>query len=68
MYNQHEIHTVDCEWGPWTEWSPCTVTCGGGTQTKSRTVLVEQIGGGYNCTGAYNSTITCNPFDCPSNQ
>merc|ERR1712142_1061606 len=51
------IETADCDpsilpvWSPWTAFSECTVTCGGGTQTRSRD---------HDCLGAETETQNCN--------
>ena len=28
-----------CEYGEWSDWSPCSVTCGNGTRTRTRGLL-----------------------------
>ena len=56
---------VNCQWGEWNEDSECSKSCGGGTQTRSRSkIVVEKYGG--KCDGASNQTISCNKEDCPS--
>ena len=32
---------LSAEWSSWSAWEPCTVTCGGGTETSSRKCLHE---------------------------
>ena len=57
---------VNCEWNIWTEWSNCSSSCGGGTQVKTRQILIPEAYGGTNCTGTNeliqncNINITCN--------
>ena len=49
---------VDCQWS---EWSECSVNCGGGIQT--RTIKTEAQGGGQECIGSFQQTCNTNP--CP---
>ncbi|XP_052704188.1 uncharacterized protein LOC128180261 [Crassostrea angulata] len=53
-------------WGTWTSWNSCTLTCGGGTQTRSRSCSnpAPQYGG-LSCTGSTTSTQNCNTQHCP---
>jgi len=47
--------------GGWSAWSTCSVTCGGGTQTRTCTNPVV-ANGGVNCTGAVSQS--CNTQAC----
>lgn len=51
--------TQDCQWGNWSAWSTCTVPCGRGTQTRTRSVAVPSTGGGLPCTGATVQVECC---------
>lgn len=63
------------EWGQWSKWAECNVTCGGGLQTRSR----ECIGGrneilseyvhlfNDSCIGPSLETRGCNNHICPVN-
>ncbi|XP_077865072.1 IgGFc-binding protein-like [Saccoglossus kowalevskii] len=47
-------------WSDWdASWSDCSVTCGGGTQTRKRVCLVEP------CVGSDTEEQTCMDVDCP---
>ena len=60
------IEPVDCTWSNWTEWSNCSNSCGGGTQTKSREIAFSAENGGQDCIGNNiviqncNMNISCN--------
>lgn len=47
-----------CQVSQWTSWSACSVACGGGVRTRTRSVT-----GGANC-GASLGTESCNTHSC----
>ncbi|XP_048748271.1 coadhesin-like [Ostrea edulis] len=57
---------IDGNWGSWGNWDTCTVTCGGGTQQRTRTCSdpAPQYNGA-DCTGDSTSSQTCNTNPCP---
>lgn len=54
----------DCVLGDWSEWGPCSTTCGTGTQTRTRTVLTQPGFGGAPCE-ALSESRECNTTPCP---
>ena len=56
---------LDCKWGSYGAWTGCTVTCGGGSQTRTRTVETSAANGGSDCTGDASVTRDCNTSACP---
>ena len=56
---------VNCEWNDWpVDWSVCTQDCGGGTQTKSRTIRVQMANNGQECEGDTDIVQACNTTAC----
>ena len=55
---------VDCKQSDWTEWSKCTVECGGGEQTRTRTLISPPKYGGAEC-GPLTEKKECNIQPCP---
>ena len=60
-----DLCPVDCEWGPYGEWSSCSKTCGGGETSRTRQVMVPESNGGQACEGEETETKTCNTELCP---
>jgi hypothetical protein len=59
------ISAVDGQWSSWDNWSSCSVTCGGGSQSRSR--LCDNPApqyGGANCSGNGTETQDCNTDPC----
>lgn len=54
---------VNCQLGPWSEWSPCSAKCEGGTRTRTRAVTVPAANGGAAC-GALSEVEPCNTQVC----
>ncbi|WAR29734.1 HMCN1-like protein, partial [Mya arenaria] len=55
---------VDGRWNTWSEWGTCGVTCGTGSQSRSRTCHEPRYGGNP-CTGHSSDTKTCTMINCP---
>eukprot|EP00058_Branchiostoma_floridae_P013613 XP_002599101.1 hypothetical protein BRAFLDRAFT_81766 [Branchiostoma floridae] len=57
----------NCAVTDWSPWGACSASCGGGTHTRTRTVIVPAAHGGTPCPALQDSqpcnTITC-PVDC----
>ncbi|GFN97244.1 sco-spondin-like, partial [Plakobranchus ocellatus] len=56
--------TVDGEWQLWSDWSSCTVTCGGGNQSRTRKCQ-GPFHGGQLCVGAAEDFEDCCADNCP---
>lgn len=61
------ISIVNGHWGQWSEWKDCSVTCGGGSQTRSRQCNnPAPSNGGQVCFGiSTDKRYGCNSQDCP---
>jgi len=55
---------VDCKLTDWGAWGSCTVTCGGGTVTRTRTITRDVADGGKAC-GDLEDVESCSPLACP---
>jgi len=56
---------TDCEFQDWSAWEDCSVTCGGGKQTRTRDVAVPATNGGKACVGNATETKVCEEDVCP---
>ena len=54
----------DCQLSGWAPWSGCTVSCGTGSESRSRTVLVHPMFGGASC-GSMAEERSCETQSCP---
>ncbi|XP_033639811.1 SCO-spondin-like [Asterias rubens] len=55
---------VDCSWNPWTEWTPCSVSCGIGQRLRDRS-FIQSVNGGMDCNSAEsNEEEFCNTEPC----
>ncbi|XP_046563074.1 sushi, von Willebrand factor type A, EGF and pentraxin domain-containing protein 1-like [Haliotis rubra] len=58
--------TVNGGWSAWRDWSACSVACGEGRRTRSRSCDSPPPGTeGKDCPGPATETLTCNTLDCP---
>lgn len=56
---------VDCVVTAWTDWGTCSEPCGGGTQTRARTITTPPSGGGLPCPNDLSENQPCNEQACP---
>lgn len=68
MLLRHIAHIlVDGEVSNWSDWGTCSVSCGGGSQDRTRTCTNPKPQyGGADCTGNLKETQSCNTQNCPS--
>ena len=57
------VPKVDCKVSNWCSWSSCSKTCGGGSKTRSRSIVTYPSGGGAACP-ALTESATCNTQPC----
>lgn len=54
----------DCELSEWSEWSACSKMCGGGTQSRQRSILKPPIGSGTCADDMRAESQSCNANPC----
>ena len=66
MFCTYIISVVDGGFSEWSSWDSCTVTCGGGTQNRSRTCTnPEPLYLGAPCVGDTGEQRSCYTQSCP---
>uniref|UniRef100_A0A7S1LSJ6 Spondin-like TSP1 domain-containing protein n=1 Tax=Alexandrium catenella TaxID=2925 RepID=A0A7S1LSJ6_ALECA len=53
-----------CQFSRWSEWGTCSMSCGGGLQTRERAVQDPAENGGAMCEGKLQELQMCNEFSC----
>lgn len=54
----------DCKWSTWSQWSVCSVSCGGGMFFRSRKVLQRAVNGGNACGIEADESKSCAEESC----
>lgn len=56
---------IDGDWSAWSSWSPCSVSCGGGVQSRERVCdNPKPAGVGSDCPGLSRADRVCNVEPC----
>lgn len=55
---------IDCMVSAWSDWGQCSVTCGRGVMTKTRTIKVPADNGGQRCPRKLVKTRKCKLSKC----
>ena len=63
--DEEDCNLQDCPiWTEWTEWTDCSVTCGGGSQKRSRDCVLPDSRA-FLCSGDDSEKRECNSQTCP---
>ena len=60
------VYIGDCEWGPYGEFTDCSVSCGEGLKSRAREIVVEADQGGRKCIGEPVQELSCFLRPCGS--
>jgi len=55
---------LNCTLSDWSEWDPCTDTCGLSYKKRSKTIKTEAAGGGIPCDGPMQEVAACMQKNC----
>jgi len=55
---------IDCAMSSWGEWGECTEPCGGGTRSRSRSIVAEPVGAGAACPADLTESEDCKLATC----
>jgi len=62
---------VDCQWGNWSEWTPCSQTCEinsqKGSQSRQKAIVRQATKGGTICVGDATELQDCPGAPCQGN-
>ncbi|XP_074659491.1 MAM and LDL-receptor class A domain-containing protein 1-like [Tubulanus polymorphus] len=60
------VQVIDGNWSDWSNYGSCSVTCGDGTKTRTRTCTnPTPYNGGAVCVGDASESTSCNDGACP---
>ena len=68
LFSNKKISFKDGNWSTWSQWTTCSLTCGGGNQSQTRNCNnPAPANGGTNCsaTNLETSSRPCNTQLCP---
>jgi Spondin-like TSP1 domain/Thrombospondin type 1 domain len=64
LCNDKPCAAKDCVLTQWSEWSACSKTCGGGSQSRTRQVATPAANGGAPCDSNQREERACNTAAC----
>ncbi|KAF6131938.1 papilin, proteoglycan like sulfated glycoprotein [Phyllostomus discolor] len=62
---RRQVRRQSDTWGPWSNWSPCSRTCGGGISFQERPCYSQRRDGGSSCVGPARKHRSCHIESCP---